>query len=252
MNTDLSTSPLPPFPQSEASEDYQSFMESIKPPYPPRLKPQDLLPKLQGGKIRKIPNAFITYRKELCSNLKTKNICLTMSDASFWASKLWYKESTKVRMTYQNLTMQAKVINEKMSKSPKRPKVKDNNAGLQGRPSTDHNASVGEPMHMHGTMQTTGGETIFDGYRVLCSSPSTAEQSSSTASWLYQNPAHSLNSLYVPPTSQFDHRDSPLYLSPMYFPSTHFPYDAQQTSSTSEEIGFGRKIQEACDPYYYQ
>ncbi|CAG8466524.1 1917_t:CDS:1, partial [Acaulospora colombiana] len=227
MDADVSSSSLSSPSQSELSEDYQSFMETIKPPYPPRLKPQDLLPKPHDGKIRKIPNAFITYRKEFCSNLKTKNICLTMSDASFWASKLWYKESTKVRMTYQNLTMQAKVINEKMAKTPRRTKVKDSNTDIvmRGEPTMFRKEDLvltDIPTYKQGAMQYAGGED-FGRYKLVYPSFPTAEQSS-TAPQLYQN---SMNPSYVPSTSHVDYCDSPSYPSLLYYP-LYFPYDAQQ------------------------
>jgi hypothetical protein len=86
--------------------------DGIKIPFPPKTSVYDLLSrtKLPDGTNKRIPNAFIIYRKTLHHELVSKGYKFSLSQLSIMASSAWKNESEEVKQAYIDLVNNAKNI----------------------------------------------------------------------------------------------------------------------------------------------
>src|ERR1043165_7564707 len=84
----------------------------VKPPFPPKTSVYDILSKtkLPNGTNKRIPNAFIIYRKSLHHDLLSKGYKISLSQVSTMASNEWKNESEEVKQTYTDLVNNAKAL----------------------------------------------------------------------------------------------------------------------------------------------
>jgi hypothetical protein len=82
--------------------------KDIKPPFPLKIRIHDLLPK--SGNNKRIPNAFIIYRKSLNHELISNGYKISLKQVSTMASKAWKDELDEVKQAYINLVNEAKVL----------------------------------------------------------------------------------------------------------------------------------------------
>ncbi|CAG8789865.1 24305_t:CDS:2 [Cetraspora pellucida] len=81
----------------------------VKPPYPPTIKPRDLVNDLFKIKSRtpKMLNEFFIYRKALVQELKKKKLRVKMTLVSSQASTYWHQETQQVKEAYRQLAREA-------------------------------------------------------------------------------------------------------------------------------------------------
>src|SRR3954454_16538201 len=86
--------------------------DGIKIPFPPKTSVYDLLSrtKLPDGTNKRIPNAFIIYRKTLHHELVSKGYKFSLSQLSTMASSAWRNESEEVKQAYIDLVNNAKIL----------------------------------------------------------------------------------------------------------------------------------------------
>lgn len=95
----------------------------IRPPFPPNIKPQDLLKKSRDGSMSKPPNAFIIYRKWFIETARSEGYFLPMTVISSMASQSWEQESTYVKTEYKRLGKEAfNLRNDMLPRNNKRRK----------------------------------------------------------------------------------------------------------------------------------
>ncbi|CAG8717125.1 35693_t:CDS:2, partial [Racocetra persica] len=77
----------------------------VRPPYPPTIKPRDLVDNLLKIKSRtpKMLNEFFIYRKALVQELKKKKLRVKMTLVSSQASTYWHQETQQVKEAYRKL-----------------------------------------------------------------------------------------------------------------------------------------------------
>jgi len=79
-------------------------IEEIKVPFPPQIKPEDILEKRrQNRKSAKSPNAFFIYRIAFLDQLRIHNFRVKMTDMSGLVSTAWKKEPLHVKAVYKDL-----------------------------------------------------------------------------------------------------------------------------------------------------
>lgn len=95
----------------------------IRPPFPPDIKPQDLLKKSRDGSMSKPPNAFIIYRKWFIETARSEGYFLPMTVISSMASQSWEQESVQVKSEYKRLGKEAfNLRNDMLPRNNKRRK----------------------------------------------------------------------------------------------------------------------------------
>src|ERR1051325_4784760 len=79
-------------------------IEDIKVPFPPQIKPEDILEKRkQNRKSAKSPNAFFIYRVAFLDQLRLDNFRVKMTDMSGLVSTAWKNEPLHVKTVYKDL-----------------------------------------------------------------------------------------------------------------------------------------------------
>jgi hypothetical protein len=95
----------------------------IRPPFPPAIKPEDLLKKSRDGSMSKPPNAFIIYRKWFIETARSEGYFLPMTVISSMASQSWEQESATVKAEYKRLGKEAfNLRNDMLPRNNKRRK----------------------------------------------------------------------------------------------------------------------------------
>jgi hypothetical protein len=92
---------------------YSSQKITIRPPYPPVITAQDLIPtNISSNKVEsvRIPNAFIAYRMALVRQLKSQKVVYHRSNVSSLASRLWAEEPEEVKNTYRKMATDAQML----------------------------------------------------------------------------------------------------------------------------------------------
>ncbi|CAG8587494.1 11146_t:CDS:1 [Ambispora gerdemannii] len=79
--------------------------DRYRPSFPPQLIAEDLI-----GKGKQPPNAFLSYRKAVCMQIKAIDVKLHQSQVSKLASSLWSKEGKDVKEAYEDLASKAKKL----------------------------------------------------------------------------------------------------------------------------------------------
>ena len=73
----------------------------IKIPYPPPIKPEELVAPKKGGEVpSRSPNPFMIYRRLYLRELKAQNLTFKMADISSMASASWKLEPKLVKDAY--------------------------------------------------------------------------------------------------------------------------------------------------------
>nr|CAG8615639.1 8444_t:CDS:2 [Entrophospora candida]CAG8622550.1 8636_t:CDS:2 [Entrophospora candida] len=92
-----------------SAEDRPKFITHVKVPYPPPIKPEELvIPKKNGEVPSRSPNPFIIYRRLYHRELKAKNLTLKMTDVSSMASTSWKKEPKSIKDAYFQIAEKAR------------------------------------------------------------------------------------------------------------------------------------------------
>src|ERR1051325_776716 len=79
-------------------------IEDIKVPFPPQIKPEDILEKRrQNRKSAKSPNAFFIYRIAFLDQLRLHHFRVKMTDMSGLVSTAWKNEPLNVKAVYKEL-----------------------------------------------------------------------------------------------------------------------------------------------------
>src|ERR1044071_8194715 len=88
---------------------------NARPPFPPVITAQDLVPTEVSTKVEsvRIPNAFIAYRMALVRELKSQNVACHRSNVSTLASRLWAEEPEEVKDVYRNMATDAQLFHNK-------------------------------------------------------------------------------------------------------------------------------------------
>ncbi|GBC05556.1 hypothetical protein RclHR1_00630003 [Rhizophagus clarus] len=95
----------------------------IRPPFPPAIKPEDLLRRSKDGSMSKPPNAFIIYRKWFIETARSDGYFLPMTVISSMASQSWDQESEIVKAEYKRLGKEAfNLRNDMLPRNNKRRK----------------------------------------------------------------------------------------------------------------------------------
>ncbi|CAG8443040.1 9131_t:CDS:1 [Funneliformis caledonium] len=84
----------------------------IRPPFPPRINPHDLISSSKNNTGNKkiptrAPNAFIIYRKIFIETARSQGYYLPMTVISSMASQSWEKENDVVKSEYKRLAKEA-------------------------------------------------------------------------------------------------------------------------------------------------
>ncbi|RIA86509.1 hypothetical protein C1645_740799 [Glomus cerebriforme] len=86
---------------------------SNRPPFPPIITAQDLIPEdisSSEAETFKIPNAYIAYRRALVKHLRSQKVACHRSNISSLASRLWSEESEDVKNAYRKMATDAQML----------------------------------------------------------------------------------------------------------------------------------------------
>ncbi|CAJ0752881.1 7520_t:CDS:2, partial [Entrophospora sp. SA101] len=86
---------------SNLEERITTKMILIRPPYPPKISPKEILLKLKS------PNAFIIYRNEFVKELRKNNYKIRQSIISPMVASSWNSEPQCIKDTYFDLAREA-------------------------------------------------------------------------------------------------------------------------------------------------
>src|SRR6266480_4094491 len=97
---------------SETNSPKNNKKSHVRPPFPPVITAQDLIPTDVSNKVEtvRIPNAFIAYRMALVRELKSKKVAYHRSNVSSLASRLWAEEPKDVKNTYKKISADAQIL----------------------------------------------------------------------------------------------------------------------------------------------